>query len=968
MEASKPFDQAVNAREADPRLKRAKPRSGRPRSLAAQAACGILVAVAGLLALPLQAEAQTSLVSNTGQTADVTRGDNRDRAQAFTTGASSGGYTLSSVEIISGDLDGNDAAVSVCTVDVNGFPTSTCTAFTPPSSFAAGTLEFTGSMRLAASTTYTLLIATPGGETLDLDTTISDGEDTGGATGWSIDDAYDAKNASGVWGTTASGKAFRIAVKGTVGGRTALSIADASASENAGHLLFDVTLSRSSPNTVKVDFETISGGTATEGVDYHARRTYTHVILAGDKTAQMGFALIEDTVIEGNETVQVRLSNARVVDAYGDKIKDLDITTAEATGTITAPATTTTNVPNLNIRIQDATGDEDDGYLVFRVRLSRKYTDYVCYDFETISGGTATEGTDYSKRPKVGQWMQTGKRVDKPFVRIIDDSVNDNGETVKVKISNARLCDNASQTVSITRAEATGTIRNTDPLPQALMARFGRTAAVHVVEHVEERLAAPREVGVEAQVAGRQLQPGMEREMALDFLSQLGSSAGMHAPGAGSGGARSSPPMGAAAGSIGPAGGLSGPAGGGMGLATNPMNGTTAPDGGLFDQGLRSMGLGGENLLTNSSFALTRETRQGGTLSFWSRGARSSFAGREEELSLGGDVRTTMFGADYAKGPVVTGLSLSNSRGAGRVRRRHQRTRSLSRNRPLPLAGVQTVGPGVGVGRDRLREGRTDVDARRGRRTHERAVDGDGGSRDAGRVGRQRLERLRAGVQGRCPVGRHIDRWRRGTQREFGGDRGGGNPVPDGAGGRAGLRARRPAVAAAERRGRAAARRRGRRDRRRSRCRRRAGDVGRVDGAGHRPAGADAGNAPGRRIQGAGHGVVCELQPDAGDTAGLYGTGGAVMGRRRKERRPMQCGAGRRWQGWRTTAPSTAPDSTPRLDTGYQWVTASWGHLCFHMNSARETRESWPSKTKKPRSARPLKHRNPGRFSANHGN
>ena len=47
------------------------------------------------------------------------------------------------------------------------------------------------------------------------------------------------------------------------------------------------------------------------------------------------------------------------------------------------------------------------------------------------------------------------------------------------------------------------------------------------------------------------------------------------------------------------------------------------------------------------------------------RGARSSFAGREEALSLGGDVRTTMVGADYAKGPLVTGLSLSNSRGLG---------------------------------------------------------------------------------------------------------------------------------------------------------------------------------------------------------------------------------------------------------------------------------------------------------------
>ena len=241
------------------------------------------------------------------------------------------------------------------------------------------------------------------------------------------------------------------------GNEPALSIADASAAENQGHLLFEVTLSRSSRNVVKVDFETISGGTATEGVDYWPH-DYTHVIPAGETTVQMGFALIEDTVDDPDETVKARLSNARVVDAYGDKIKDLEITTAEATGTITAPSTTTTPVSNLSIRIQDATASEDSGWLVFEVKLSRTYTEYVCYDFETISGGTAAEGTDYLKRPKVRQWVDIGKRVDKPFVRIIDDSVNDNGETVKVKISNARLCDDASRTVSITRAEATGTI------------------------------------------------------------------------------------------------------------------------------------------------------------------------------------------------------------------------------------------------------------------------------------------------------------------------------------------------------------------------------------------------------------------------------------------------------------------------------------------------------------------------------
>ena len=298
----------------------------------------------------------------------------------------------------------------------------------------------------------------------DLEVTTSNAEDSGKASGWNIANSSRQRSTTTTTWSDLAGL-LKIAVRGTL--PPALSIEDASAAENAGHLLFDVTLSRSFQNTVKVDFETISGGTATEGLDYHARRTYTHVILAGDRTAQMGFALIEDTVNDAGETVKVRLSNARVVDAYGNKIKDLDITTAEATGTITAPSTTTTNVPGLTIGIRDATGDEDNGWLVFKVRLSRKYDEYVCYDFETISGGTAMEGTDYSKRPKVGQWMQIGKRVDKPFVRIIDDSVNDNGETVKVKISNARLCGDASQTLSITRAEATGTIRNTDPLPQA---------------------------------------------------------------------------------------------------------------------------------------------------------------------------------------------------------------------------------------------------------------------------------------------------------------------------------------------------------------------------------------------------------------------------------------------------------------------------------------------------------------------
>ena len=406
------------------------------------------MAVAALLTLPLQAEAQkTTFVSNTGQSTDP---DVREvgphghlwqlQAQQFRTGDNEGGYTLSTIQVRVDDFGSNSRPkVSIYTTS-SGNPGSSLYVLTNPATLnddAINSFRAPANATLEKDTNYFVVFEALGsGSNLryDLEVTTSNSEDSGKASGWNITNSSRQRSTTATTWDNLAGK-LKIAVRGTI--PPAISIADASAAENDGHLMFDVTLSRSFQNTVKVDFETISGGTATEGVDYHARRTYTHVILEGDKTAQMGFALIEDTVAAAGETVKVRLSNARVVDAYGNKIKDLDITTAEATGTINAPTTTTTNVPGLTIRIKDATGDEDNGYLDFNVRLSRKHDDYVCYDFETISGGTAEEGTDYLKFPKATYWMQIGKRVDKPFVRLIDDSVNDNGETVKVKISNA---------------------------------------------------------------------------------------------------------------------------------------------------------------------------------------------------------------------------------------------------------------------------------------------------------------------------------------------------------------------------------------------------------------------------------------------------------------------------------------------------------------------------------------------------
>ena len=155
-----------------------------------------------------------TLVSNAGQGEDSSSSTREDRSQPFTTGAMVA--TLSSVEIISEDSQGNDLAVSLCTVNASNHPTSSCTALTPPSSFAAGTLLFTdaSNMRLAANTTYSVLVTSPGGEQVTLDATTSDNEDAGGATGWSIANTFDVKNASDVW--VADNTSLRITIKGTL--------------------------------------------------------------------------------------------------------------------------------------------------------------------------------------------------------------------------------------------------------------------------------------------------------------------------------------------------------------------------------------------------------------------------------------------------------------------------------------------------------------------------------------------------------------------------------------------------------------------------------------------------------------------------------------------------------------------------------------------------------------------------------
>ena len=71
------------------------------------------------------------------------------------------------------------------------------------------------------------------------------------------------------------------------------------------------------------------------------------------------------------------------------------------------------------------------------------------------------------------------------------------------------------------------------------------------------------------------------------------------------------------------------------------------------------------DLLTGSSFTLTEETADKDLVTFWGRGAVTSFDGREGDLTLDGEVATGMLGADWTRGRWTTGLILSHSSAEG---------------------------------------------------------------------------------------------------------------------------------------------------------------------------------------------------------------------------------------------------------------------------------------------------------------
>ena len=173
----------------------------------------------GLSAVFEVAEADTTLVSNTGQTSADFTTDAIDYGQGFTTGSDTAGYTLDAIDIGYNDSSNTAFSASIWSSFIaDGSPNSLLYSLTPPATFSAGNLTFTApaNATLTSDTTYFIILALAdaGSITIKRTATINSNEDADAAAGWSIANTYVFY--SGGWGTSSSNKPLLVAVKGTV--------------------------------------------------------------------------------------------------------------------------------------------------------------------------------------------------------------------------------------------------------------------------------------------------------------------------------------------------------------------------------------------------------------------------------------------------------------------------------------------------------------------------------------------------------------------------------------------------------------------------------------------------------------------------------------------------------------------------------------------------------------------------------
>ena len=153
------------------------------------------------------------------------------------------------------------------------------------------------------------------------------------------------------------------------------------------------------------------------------------------------------------------------------------------------------------LSVADARVHEGPGVTVdFAVTLARASAATVTVDYATSDGpspNAATAGEDYESTSGTLEFApgETGKTVSVP---VLDDGLDEEEETFVLTLSNPQ-----GGNAWLADATATGTIENTDAMPKAWLARFGRTVASQAVDAIGGRMEGAG--GTHVTVAGQSL-------------------------------------------------------------------------------------------------------------------------------------------------------------------------------------------------------------------------------------------------------------------------------------------------------------------------------------------------------------------------------------------------------------------------------------------------------------------------------
>ena len=209
-------------------------------------------------------------------------------------------------------------------------------------------------------------------------------------------------------------------------GRLGFSAATYNVSEVVGSGSATVTVIRTGGTTGQsaVQFTSTTNGTATPNVDF-VPVSGTLVFATGETNKTFSVPIIDDLLLEGNETIELVLTN---------------LTGGAVPGQLTAILTIVDNdvAPGvLNFALDNYVTNESDGIILAQITVTRTNgsTGVVSVDYRT-GDGTARSGQDYV--PAVGTLSFADGELLKTFVvPILPDSVQETNETVFLELVNA---------------------------------------------------------------------------------------------------------------------------------------------------------------------------------------------------------------------------------------------------------------------------------------------------------------------------------------------------------------------------------------------------------------------------------------------------------------------------------------------------------------------------------------------------